>query len=310
MKTKSVFVRFPSAATRDLAGDSAVRHSSSGAWLHFPRMDPYEERLRDEVIYLHSLWHQGPPRPSNPNSIAVSRPANRFKKQRHHNRMMHHYNHPPSPRRPTSSLEWPVDTGPPKPPPPWPRAMKADSALKQDAGSPNQQAKLSPARMQLEVLATFRKFLEKTDSEDYTDDDDDDDVAGEECKEYKFFLEVFVSNAPLREYFEKHHEDGQFWCFACQKNKKFKSCHALLQHAITISKTAWKRAHSALALVICRVLAWDSERLPLIERKGVPLSQSLLVQVSNGKRNAVVYFGDCRCVYGKVVLLPLLLSAD
>ncbi|XP_057958582.1 uncharacterized protein LOC131151347 isoform X2 [Malania oleifera] len=30
-------------------------------------MDHFEQRLRDEVIYLHSLWHQGPPRSPNPN---------------------------------------------------------------------------------------------------------------------------------------------------------------------------------------------------------------------------------------------------
>ena len=33
-------------------------------------MDPYDEqRLRNEVIFLHSLWHQGPPTPQNPNPI-------------------------------------------------------------------------------------------------------------------------------------------------------------------------------------------------------------------------------------------------
>ncbi|KAI4366052.1 hypothetical protein MLD38_021975 [Melastoma candidum] len=52
----------------------------------YVELDPYVERLREEVIYLHSLWHQGPPcpRPSYPNPVPVSMPSNRFKKQLHH----------------------------------------------------------------------------------------------------------------------------------------------------------------------------------------------------------------------------------
>ncbi|KAK9937843.1 hypothetical protein M0R45_014611 [Rubus argutus] len=38
-------------------------------------MDPYlEQRLRDEVIYLHSLWRQGPPNRRNPNSYPYPNP--------------------------------------------------------------------------------------------------------------------------------------------------------------------------------------------------------------------------------------------
>ncbi|KAI4374681.1 hypothetical protein MLD38_012648 [Melastoma candidum] len=250
-------------------------------------MDPYEERLRDEVIYLHSLWHQGPPsrRPSkpNPNPIPVSRTSNRFKKQLHR----HGHKHPSPPAQQAYSAEWPVDTRPTKSPPPWsPHAPTAHSAPTPEAGSQKQQAKLPPGRMQWEFLDTFRKFLGITNGENHADnnrDEDEDDagvVAVEECREYAFFLEVFVNNAQLREYFEKHYEKGEFWCFACVKNKKFKSCHSLLQHAITVSKTAWKRAHKALALVVCRVLGWDLERLPVIELKGQPLSQSLLAPLS------------------------------
>ncbi|KAI4366053.1 hypothetical protein MLD38_021976 [Melastoma candidum] len=44
-----------------------------------------------------------------------------------------------------------------------------------------------------------------------------------------------------------------------------------------VSKMAWKKAHKTLALVVCQVLGWDFERLPVIERKGQPLSQSLSV---------------------------------
>ncbi|KAI4321989.1 hypothetical protein MLD38_035307 [Melastoma candidum] len=64
------------------------------------------------------------------------------------------------------------------------------------------------------------------------------------------------------------------------KDKKFKSCQTLLQHAIMVSKMARKRAHKALALVVHQVLGWDFEGLLVLERKGQSLSQSLSVPVS------------------------------
>ncbi|OMO74745.1 hypothetical protein CCACVL1_16480 [Corchorus capsularis] len=42
-------------------------------------MNPYDEkRLRDEVIYLHYLWHQGPPQNPDPNPRKRPRPLSQF----------------------------------------------------------------------------------------------------------------------------------------------------------------------------------------------------------------------------------------
>ncbi|KAK3426948.1 hypothetical protein EUGRSUZ_F03268 [Eucalyptus grandis] len=58
--------------------------------------------------------------------------------------------------------------------------------------------------------------------------------------------------------------------------RKFKNCSAVLQHSISISKTKKRRACRAFGLVICRVMGWDVERLPLIVAKGESPIHSLV----------------------------------
>ncbi|KAL3736131.1 hypothetical protein ACJRO7_025132 [Eucalyptus globulus] len=101
----------------------------------------------------------------------------------------------------------------------------------------------------------------------------------EESEGYKFLLDVFVKDRELREYYERNHESGDFWCFVCgaqRSRRKFKNCYGVLQHSISISKTKKRRAHRAFGLVICRVMGWDVERLPLIVATGKPVSHSLV----------------------------------
>ena len=45
---------------------------------------------------------------------------------------------------------------------------------------------------------------------------------------------------------------------------RFKNCVALVQHANGIAKTRKRRAHRALAQVVCKALVWDIDSLPAI----------------------------------------------
>ncbi|KAJ3709010.1 hypothetical protein LUZ61_012715 [Rhynchospora tenuis] len=85
----------------------------------------------------------------------------------------------------------------------------------------------------------------------------------------EFFDGLFEKDHKLREYYETNSEKGDFYCFICQvredfkgKGMRYKSGLALVQHANTVSKVGSNGAHRALARAICRVLEWDSVKIP------------------------------------------------
>ncbi|TYJ48335.1 hypothetical protein E1A91_A01G054600v1 [Gossypium mustelinum] len=95
-----------------------------------------------------------------------------------------------------------------------------------------------------------------------------------------FFMRIFVNNSELRGYYEENHEKGEFFCLVCggigeNLGKKFQGCVGLVQHCMSISKTKCKTGHRAFGLVVCKVLGWDIDRLPVILLKGEPLSRIL-----------------------------------
>ncbi|KAL1821506.1 hypothetical protein ACET3Z_016375 [Daucus carota] len=175
-----------------------------------------------------------------------------------------------------SENEWPCNPVP-EPTVGWPELNLKPAAERVLTEEEN--ALLVAGKAQQKALdAATDMFREMMDSdgeiEDSSSDDDDDYEGGggmddekDECKEYKFFSEVFAEDSELRSYYEKNCERGEFSCLVCaglgQKvGKKYKDCVALVQHSTTIAKTKKRRAHRALGEVICKVLGWDIQKLP------------------------------------------------
>ncbi|WOG98579.1 hypothetical protein DCAR_0417923 [Daucus carota subsp. sativus] len=167
-----------------------------------------------------------------------------------------------------SENEWPCNPVP-EPTVGWPELNLKPAAERVLTEEEN--ALLVAGKAQQKALdAATDMFREMMDSdgeiEDSSSDDDDDYEGGggmddekDECKEYKFFSEVFAEDSELRSYYEKNCERGEFSCLVCaglgQKvGKKYKDCVALVQHSTTIAKTKKRRAHRALGEVICKVL--------------------------------------------------------
>ncbi|KAF5728287.1 hypothetical protein HS088_TW21G00432 [Tripterygium wilfordii] len=266
----------------------------------------YEERLR-EVIYLHSLWHQGPPQgPQHPSPFPRPEPARQYPSR-----------FPPV-RNPTifrnrgqnkkaktiedtagsdKGKEWPVKS----PPPQAPLTASGWPEMKSLFGTHNRPAleecsvRPSPAQMQKKIGEACREFFAKSvssDSEEESDldevgdedlfnEDDDDDVVVEESEEYKFLLDLFVKDSELRVYYERNYENGEFRCLVCcgmreNMNKWYKNCTGLVLHAMNISRTKRRMTHRAFGHVVCRVIGWDIHRLPLFVLNGEPLGRSLL----------------------------------
>lgn len=240
-------------------------------------MNPVEQRLRDEVIYLHSLWHKGPPR--NPNSNPKPRhdpskklhspnptPLKKNKQIKKKKTRSKHKSDPPK----ISDVEWPVPETPPATTSGWP-ALKPQSATPKPA-SADEKSKYIATQMQKKGLEASRGFFTRNCGSDGDVDEEDDFEemdCSEECEEYAFFLNLFSEDSELRNYYEKNFESGDFICLVCggigkKVNKKFKNCVALVQHSIAISKTLKMRAHRAYGQVICKVLGWDMKRLPSI----------------------------------------------
>ncbi|ONI12433.1 hypothetical protein PRUPE_4G164500 [Prunus persica] len=269
-------------------------------------MDPYfEQRLRDEVIYLHSLWHQGPPTSSNPNTNPTTNnpnpnsypnPTNTSNRKR--NRKARNERERPNKKKPSqpdppphSGRPWPCPTPTHDSTPgaslPWP--TKPNSAPATHRPSPEEQAKLAALKLQHNALDACRGLFlgnagsdsEESESEyeeDESGDGDDYWVEGGESEVYKVLLNVFVEKSELRSYYEVNYENGEFYCLVCGglgKNKWVKGCIGLVQHSISISNTKKKRAHRAFAQVVCRVLGWDFNRLPTIVLKGKRLGLSM-----------------------------------
>ncbi|KAK2638731.1 hypothetical protein Ddye_026526 [Dipteronia dyeriana] len=268
-------------------------------------MNPYDEqRLRDEVIYLHSLWYQGPPsnhrKPKPPqqthnpsiNLHTLTNPTP-FKKQasRHNKNLMTitmttSWSQPDPNRNPDSGPEWPIDPVPSPQPTTtgWPEFKP--KAPKEPV-SEQDQAILSAFQLQNKVVQCCREFFSKRVNEDEESDESDEDDEEyeehdeeEESEEYRFLLDVFVNDDKLRDYYEMNHENGGFCCLVCRGigenlSKRYKDCLGLVQHAIAVSKTKRRRTHRAFGKVVCKVLGWDFDRLPVIVLKGDPLGKSL-----------------------------------
>ncbi|KAL1537942.1 hypothetical protein AAHA92_26740 [Salvia divinorum] len=235
-------------------------------------MDPqYEQRLRDEVLFLHSLWHQGPPTTAaTPYHLQPSK-STHFKKKPNHRAKTRpnaasstssHGVEWPCPASPPPAITWPTGPAPTPNPPPL---------------SPEEQAKLAAKGALHHALKAVRESLTSSspdDSDEIESSDDDDEPMDGNCgsEVYSVFNIVF-EDATLKEYYAKNFVMGEFSCLVCgavggkNSGKKFKGCLPLLQHSISIEKTKRKGAHRAFAQAVCEVLGWDIHRLPEIVSK-------------------------------------------
>ncbi|KAL7087539.1 hypothetical protein ACP275_13G073300 [Erythranthe tilingii] len=278
-------------------------------------MDPqYEQRLRDEVIYLHSLWHQGPPRSA---AAAAARhhlhPANntQFKKVRNRgarNKKNTANNPDAAAPEPISSpgIEWKCPT----PPPPasasgWPSLAAKPGPNPLLPVSPEDQLKSAARRAHHHAIRAVHEFFRSNSDGDSDaidsssdEDDDDDESMDEDCGrgEYSFFFNLFKEDAELRDYYAKNFAKGEFSCLVCgavggkKMGKKYTGCLPLVQHSISIGKTKKKKkAHKAFALAVCKVLSWDIDRLPAIVSS---LSDKSGEAEGNGKNNVDFVEGD------------------
>ncbi|GMH24252.1 hypothetical protein Nepgr_026095 [Nepenthes gracilis] len=236
-----------------------------------PDFNPYDEQaLRDEVIFLHSLWRQGPPSSSAShakppqNRYLKTFPARPFKEKNRKSKVGPHS---------VSDIEWPVNAQPlniSTSGSSWPE-FKSDFAPVTRPASADEVASKMAMRAQQKGLDSSCEFFGNDDGEDNDEDGDDPmlDDGYEQCEEFVFFLKMFEEDSELRTYYEKNYENGDFCCFVCagirQKLwKKYKNCVALVQHSITILKTKKRRAHRAYGQVICKVLGWDINSLPTL----------------------------------------------
>ncbi|RVX03997.1 hypothetical protein CK203_021684 [Vitis vinifera] len=225
-------------------------------------MDSDEQRLRDEVIYLHSLWHQGPPRKTNtnPNPRPISKSSRTLhqtsisktfkntttKKHKTKPKKLEKAKKQPEsdPQPPASGAEWPVQpisdqlSG-------WSKSPSLPTARPATA---EEEAKLIALQIQEKGLAACREFFSRNESDDDDDDVDDDDLEEDGCEEFEFFVGLFSKDVELRSYYEKNNEGGIFCCLVCggmgkKVGKRYKDCVGLVQHSSAISKTNKKRAH-------------------------------------------------------------------
>ncbi|XP_073130063.1 uncharacterized protein [Henckelia pumila] len=240
-------------------------------------MDPqYEQRLREEVIYLHSLWHQGPPRPS-----AACQPSNatHFKRQGRPGGRRGRKSKKNEAPQPISSpgKEWTFITPSPAEATTssWgslgPKPLQSPQLL-----SPEEQLKFDARNAQRKALKTVREFLKsnndgETGSVDSSSDEDDEFMEEDDGRqEYTFFLKVFMEDAELKDYYEKNYAKGEFSCLICgavggkNTGKKFKGCLPLVQHSITVAKKKRKRAHRAYGQAVCKIFGWDIDRLSTV----------------------------------------------
>ncbi|GMJ10118.1 hypothetical protein like AT1G78810 [Hibiscus trionum] len=240
-------------------------------------MNPYNERrLRDEVIYLHSLWHQGPPQSTN--HTPRKRPGPSTLNPTNRRKFAHSGSYPPP--KPDPGLDWSALMKPSSPSSPgWPEPKsKPDPTVR--PLSIEDKARFASMQMQNKVVESCKGFFNKRVNNEENSDVDDVDYEEEKNEFDMFFMSTFVDNSELRGYYEENHEKGEFFCLVCggigeNLGKKFKGCVGLVQHCMSISKTKCKTGHRAFGLVVCKVLGWDCDRLPVILLKGEPLSCSL-----------------------------------
>ncbi|KAL4272517.1 hypothetical protein GQ457_13G004310 [Hibiscus cannabinus] len=252
-------------------------------------MNPYDEkRLRDEVIYLHHLWHQGPPQSTNqtPQKRPGAGPSTQNPITRR--KFAHSGSYPPP--QPDPGLDWSALMKPSSPSSPgWPQP-KSNPDPTVGPVSVEDQARFASMQMQNKVVESCKGFFNKR---VYNEENSDGDGDDEKNEFDMFFMSIFVDNSELRGYYEENHEKGEFFCLVCggigeNLGKKFKGCVGLVQHCMSISKTKCKTGHRAFGLVVCKVLGWDCDRLPVILLKGEPLSHSL----ANSRQSQNTLNGD------------------
>ncbi|KAJ7981830.1 Methylthioribose-1-phosphate isomerase [Quillaja saponaria] len=170
----------------------------------------------------------------------------------------------------------------------WP-AFNSQLAHPACSVSEEDQASIAAFQLQQKALEACKEFFDgHVDSDEDEDEDDnnnvdpdeliDDDVSIE-CEQFNLFLRMFTENGELRRYYESNYKGGDFYCLVCwgigkKIWKRFKDCSGLLQHCTAILRTKRKRAHRAYGQVICKVLGWDTDRLPAIVLKGETFGQS------------------------------------
>ncbi|KAG8387313.1 hypothetical protein BUALT_Bualt02G0008300 [Buddleja alternifolia] len=236
-------------------------------------MDPnHEQRLRDEVIYLHSLWHQGPPRAAasaftsairhnlQPPKITQFKKEKKPKGKRGKKSKNKPNNAAPEPNS-SPGVEWSCPTPPPPSTTGWP-SLEPKPDSKPISLSPEEQLRVDSRNAHQHALKTVHEFFRSNhgDDSDATDSssDDDDEMMGEDDgrEDYGFFFKVFKEDTLLKEFYEKNFAKGEFSCLVCGAlggkgtGKKFKGCLALVQHSIAIAKTKKRRAHRAFGQAI------------------------------------------------------------
>ncbi|XP_076931808.1 uncharacterized protein LOC143597097 [Bidens hawaiensis] len=238
-------------------------------------MDPYhEQQLRDEVLYLHSLYHHGHPNPT-PINLKPLNPT-RFKKPKSKPPKF-----TPKPGK-FSGKEWPVPPPPPDPvlnPSGWPELKLKPKPQPVHILSPQQLVNLNWNHVQQSALDSVKRFysdnVELSDeelSDENEEDDFDEDMGGDgenvDEKVGEFFRKLFSGDAELKDYYVKHcGGGGEFLCLVCgganeKFGKRFKDCVALVQHSVSVAKTKKVRSHRAYGKVVCGVLGWEIDRLP------------------------------------------------
>ncbi|KAL6529657.1 hypothetical protein OROGR_015280 [Orobanche gracilis] len=255
-----------------------------------PPMNPlYEQTLRDEVIYLHSLWYRGPTRavvctstsvpPTRRHHQLQPSQATQFKKKKKAKakRAEISSNKPNTvtPSNSNAGPEWVVPTPPPPPTEGWACTESKPDPHPQTL-SPGEQSKLSAKHAHRHAVKAvteyFRCNIADDDSDSVDSGDEDADFMEEDDgqEEYNFFCKVFEEDMELRECYEKNFAKGEFSCLVCgalggkKMWKKYKGCLALVQHSITIAKTKKRRAHRAFGQAVCKVLSWDINELSSI----------------------------------------------
>ncbi|PIA34021.1 hypothetical protein AQUCO_03900133v1 [Aquilegia coerulea] len=221
-----------------------------------------EQQLTNEVLYLHSLWHIGPPSSSsssatpNPNPTPITATTS-FKKKK-------------KKKQPVLSkvveVEWPVEPGSPlHSEPGWPEPAKLTTTIEEQ-----EKGLVSAIHLQQKSVKACQEFFGRncdSDDDGEEEEEEEEEEGMEDGEEEEFFLKVFKEDNELRNYYEKNFECGEFCCLVCggigeKVGKRFKNCVAVVQHSIAISKTKRRNAHRAFGQAVCRVLGWNIERLP------------------------------------------------
>ncbi|XP_040363216.1 uncharacterized protein LOC112168890 [Rosa chinensis] len=241
------------------------------------------------------------------------------RRQRHHRRRHRPPAGPTTKRKTRTEIELPSSNKKPSQPDPrWecPRPASNDDStsewpvtsakLNLAPASAEEQLRHHALRLHnraLEACGGFFKGNAGSGSGSESEEEEEDCKVGDkENEEYKFLLNLFVEESGLRSYYEGNWDGGEFHCLVCGglgKTKKIKGCVGLVHHAVSISKTKKKRAHRAFAQVVCRVLGWDFDRLPIVVLKGERLS-FYLAKPGDERGESEVNAGASEAVSGAV----------